>query len=371
MDNEVSAALIKEMQSRHVDFQLVPPHMHRRNKAERAIRTFKDHLITGLCAADPDFPMHLWDRLLPQAVLTLNLLRTSNLNPRLSAQEHLNGIFDFNRTPLAPPGTKIIIHEKPSQRPTWAPHGTDGWYIGPALNHYRCHRTYTTKTGGERISDTVHFCPKRIQMPTTDSVNQIYQSAKDLTMALQNPMPATPFLNFGDATLNALKKLADIFDKSATQAKEEDTPPPRVQHTAPPRVETQTNNQKEKPNQKEFTGKSHDAPPPKHRYNTRNQPNANLCYEYPVMFPVIDPNTGATLEYKDLIKGPTKQTWQKSMANELGRLAQGVGERMPTGTDTIFFIPKSEVPSHKTATYARIVSEIRPQKQNQNECKSP
>jgi hypothetical protein len=36
------------------------------------------------------------------------------------------------------------------------------------------------------------------------------------------------------------------------------------------------------------------------------------------------------MEYRDLIKSPaTKPTWTRSFANELARLAQGVGNRCP------------------------------------------
>jgi hypothetical protein len=56
----------------------------------------------------------------------------------MSAYDQLNGHFDFNRTPLPPPpGTRIIAHEKPDQRAPWDPHGLDGYYLGPALDHYR------------------------------------------------------------------------------------------------------------------------------------------------------------------------------------------------------------------------------------------
>jgi hypothetical protein len=102
------------MTSESIDFQLVPPHVHRRNAAERAIRTFKNHFIAGLCSTDKDFPLHLWDRLLPQALISLNLLRGSRINPRLSAYAQLHGDFDYNRTPLAPPGTRVFVHEKPA-----------------------------------------------------------------------------------------------------------------------------------------------------------------------------------------------------------------------------------------------------------------
>jgi hypothetical protein len=61
--------------------------MHRRNRAERAIRTFKDHLLAILAGVNAAFPPYLWDLLLPQAELTLNLLRQATLNPRISAWE--------------------------------------------------------------------------------------------------------------------------------------------------------------------------------------------------------------------------------------------------------------------------------------------
>jgi hypothetical protein len=102
----------------------------------------------------------MWDRLLPQAVITLNMLRTSRINPKLSAATHISGQYDFNRAPMAPPGTRIIAHETPNRRQTRAPHGQDGWYIGPALEQYRCYTVYITKMRGERVVETVDFFPK-------------------------------------------------------------------------------------------------------------------------------------------------------------------------------------------------------------------
>ena len=71
---------------------------------------------------------------------------------------------------------------------------------------------------------------------------------------------------------------------------------------------------------------------------------------------IIDPTTGASLECRHLIKGPTKSIWGNSFANEIGRLAQGVGTRMTYGTNTIFLIPKDKVPAGITVTYGRIVA---------------
>jgi hypothetical protein len=132
LDNEATGALQEFIVASDIDFQLAPPHVHRCNAAERAIRTFKNHFIAGLCSTNPDFPLNLWDKLIPQCLITLNLLRRSRINPQLSTQAHINGVFDFNCTPLAPSRTKVLIHEKYSILGTWAQHAVEGWYLSPA-----------------------------------------------------------------------------------------------------------------------------------------------------------------------------------------------------------------------------------------------
>ena len=142
LDNECSAELKSSINKINVPFQLVPPHQHRRNAAERAIRTGKNHFLSGLATCDPSYPIDEWDRILIQGEITLNLLRNSRVNPSLSAYAYINGPFDFNRTPMAPPGTKVVFHAKPSNRASWAFHGQEGWYIGPSMEHYRCLKIY-------------------------------------------------------------------------------------------------------------------------------------------------------------------------------------------------------------------------------------
>jgi hypothetical protein len=105
LDNEASKLLETYLHQQDITFQLVPPYSHRQNSAERAIISFKDHLIAGLCSTDKSFTMHLWDRLLPQSVITLNMLRPSRINPKLLAATHIFGQYDLNRSPMAPPGT--------------------------------------------------------------------------------------------------------------------------------------------------------------------------------------------------------------------------------------------------------------------------
>jgi hypothetical protein len=70
------------MTSEGVDYQLVPLSVNCWNAAKRAIRTFKNHFIAGLCNTDKNFPLHLWDQFVSQAELTLNMMQGSWLNPK-------------------------------------------------------------------------------------------------------------------------------------------------------------------------------------------------------------------------------------------------------------------------------------------------
>ena len=83
---------------------------------------------------------------------------------------------------------------------------------------------------------------------------------------------------------------------------------------------------------------------------------------------VLDDETGELLEYRHLIKRPKyKKDWGFSFGNEIGRLAQGMPGRN-TGTNTIFFIHKKEVPDNrwKDVAYSRIVCNVRPHKEEVN-----
>jgi hypothetical protein len=72
MDNECSAAVEKYIRSEQINIQLIPPHNHQVNAAERAIATFKEHFIAALATVDMHSPLKLRDEFLPQVELTLN-----------------------------------------------------------------------------------------------------------------------------------------------------------------------------------------------------------------------------------------------------------------------------------------------------------
>ena len=141
LDNEASTKLKKYNIDNRIKYQLTPPNIHRINASERAVRTWKNHFIAGISSVNPELPMHLWDRLVVQATDTINMLRANRQNDKMSAYMALNGPYDFTKTPMAPPGTKVLVHEKSVQRGTWYPHGKEGWYLGNSLEHYRCYRT--------------------------------------------------------------------------------------------------------------------------------------------------------------------------------------------------------------------------------------
>jgi hypothetical protein len=396
---------------------------------------------------------------LPQATITLNLLRKSRINPRMSAYAQLNGHFDFNSTPLAPPGTRIIAHEKPDQRASWDPHGLDGYYLGPALDHYRCYQVHITKTKGTRIVDTVEFFPATLAMPRTSSKDLASIAAMKLSHALQHPAPAAPFRQIGTAQLQALRQLSDIFSAAlpsrtpppaspsslnssqfgttVRQGPADQTPIPPQQVQTPigspslgprrsqrinpiqvpsPRVTPRLHSSDVAPTRVHIplppttvipitphptsinapympqgivgvnlfnTFEEEHTPPTIPRYNTRTLARQHAAHRAQTLRPrifrslafpprqtipkymansVINEETGANLEYRHLINDASTFTvWNEATANEFGRFAQGVGNRID-GSNTIFFIPRQAVPKGKNVTYGRFVVDIRPHK---------
>ena len=89
---------------------------------------------------------------------------------------------------------------------------------------------------------------------------------------------------------------------------------------------------------------------------------------------VMDPDTGKTLEYRQLRRHPKLgPTWDRSGAKELGRLCQGLGGKNGTpkivdGTDTFRPIQYEDVPHHRRreVTYVKIVCTVKPDKADPN-----
>eukprot|EP00957_Ditylum_brightwellii_P055189 4183804-Ditylum_brightwellii.AAC.1 len=91
LDNETSHELKAWIEGQQTTVQYTPPDMHRTNATEKAIQTWKNHFLAGLTSLPAKFPINFWCSLIPQANITLNLLRLCRINPALSAQAAMHG----------------------------------------------------------------------------------------------------------------------------------------------------------------------------------------------------------------------------------------------------------------------------------------
>jgi hypothetical protein len=256
-DNEASTAYKEAVTTSGMTYQLVPPDDHRRNVAEKAIQTWKDHFIAALSGTPNDFPLHLWCQVIPQMERQLCLLRQTNINPKISTYAHLYGPHNYNAVPFVPIGMQALVHDKPQRRKSFAQHCSKGWVIETSPEHYRCWKVWNKATRTTRISATMFFKHKYITTPTVTPADIITAAAHNLAQALQNNMKA---LAKGETNIKDLKRLkqilsrANIINPNNTDcaaprvAQQPDTPPPRVRNTvAPPRVPTLSTNKTECP----------------------------------------------------------------------------------------------------------------------------
>jgi len=367
LDNECSQDLKDAFQSYQITFQRVPPREHRANAAERAIRTFKNHFVSILCTVDSQFPLSEWDRLLPQATLTLNLLRSSRIHPSLSAHASMFGQFDYNRTPLAPPGTKIVAHVAAETRTSFGQHGKVGWYIGPSLEHYRCYRCYFPDTMQERDVLKVDFFPEKTPFPTFTTTTYLQQTAEDMLHLLQHPVPATPnpARTFGPPILNAYAEIAHILGRAITSPRppgvsssNSPVPAPRV---GPPPLAPRVGPPPPAPRVPTPPGTAPVPPAPIQHVAHAMQ------YDPMVSGKMHNPATGRPETIDSLLNGPDKEIWTISLTNEWGRCTQGLTKHRSTvtaiiGSSTIFFIKPDQVPPGRKVTYVNFVCTMRPGK---------
>lgn len=207
---------------------------------------------------------------------------------------------------------------------------------------------------------------------------------EQLTHALQHPAPTAPFTTLLPAHLTAIQDIHNILTVRVYKAPHSDLPrvpgnisrpeptaastaaprstvasaPAPVPGAPPPRVPMHDSTQ-------QATVTTIYTQEPVSR-NTRHFNTRRPSYQQQLVLSVIEQSTGRSCEYKQLITGTVdghdKSAWEHSFANEIGRLAQGVGTRMTNGTDTIKFIPRNQLPTGRKATYGRIVVSVRPQK---------
>jgi hypothetical protein len=86
------------------------------------------------------------------------------------------------------------------------------------------------------------------------------------------------------------------------------------------------------------------------------------CAWMDAVYKAIHPDTGLDAEYKELLKSSKGPLWENACADEFGRLAQGNLPGLPTGTNTMHFMHRSDLPDGRKATYLKIVSADKPHK---------
>jgi hypothetical protein len=181
MDNQATRHIKKFLTKKDCKLQIIEPHNHRVNAAERAIQTFKGAFIAALATLDSDFPLQLWDWLTPQVEDTLNMLQASPVNLSKSAYKILNGPYDWNRYPLAPLGCKAVVYEDGGTRGSWVSCGIDAFYLGPAKDHYRCDNYYISDTRAYRVSGSMELFPQHCQLPSMTPHQHICALTDELT----------------------------------------------------------------------------------------------------------------------------------------------------------------------------------------------
>ena len=120
-------------------------------------------------------------------------------------------------------------------------------------------------------------------------------------------------------------------------------PPPRVQTVQPQRLDTEGPSFKLRPRGKKTT-----IPLFSLTAQFQKTRESNV---------VTHKISGVSQEYIHLIKGPERNFWEISFANELGQLSKGI--RMVKGANTVIFIPKSQVPKDKELTYGKRVCKVK------------
>ena len=393
LDNEVSDNMKHHIQvTCQLQMELVPPGCHRRNAAEVAIRNFKTHFLSVLAGVAEDFPENLWDRLLPQTEITLNLLRQSNATPTVSAYAHLSGPFDYNKMPLAPMGCATQVHEKADKRGTWQYHSVDGWYLNTSPDHYRTHVCHIKATKKERLTDTVTFQHKRITNPTVTHADKVMhaihqvineirklggiensQEARDLQQLVNgarnhlqheeliNTQPV-PRVNTTKHSLAESPQRRQTMTQSPPRVTQTSIPETTPQHEGPPASRTRSQTAHIR---LETAAATRQQRRPRGKVPTLAKRLARVENEVHKALAVMDAETGKVFNYRQLMQSTKhRETWSKSSANEFGRLTNGVGGRI-AGTNTMRYIRKSDVPHNrmKDVTYGQFVCCIRPEKE--------
>ena len=94
------------------------------------------------------------------------------------------------------PGTCVIVHGKPVNRKSLLYHVTQGWYIGPSLDHYIFIYCYMPLTGIVRITNTLQYIPNTFAFQKTTTEYYLQQAIGYIIVNIKEPPKTRTFLSY-------------------------------------------------------------------------------------------------------------------------------------------------------------------------------
>ena len=102
---------------------------------------------------------------------------------------------------------KVLVHEPKHKTTAWANKGITGFYLGPAMNHHKCHNVWIPTTASTRVTDTMAKFPDKIHLPGSSHADILKRNLKEnLTKANNHDL------------IKAISDLISIIDKDPIRA---------------------------------------------------------------------------------------------------------------------------------------------------------
>jgi len=228
IDNETSDIVHDYIENeRKITIQYVSPGNHRTLPAERAIQTFKNHVISTIGGYHPDCPLQIWSHTLQAMEYALNQLHPYGPNQSISAYHGIMGHkYDHSRYPLHPIGSLALAFTPSESRESWSVHGLKGFITGPAYRHYRNQNIYVLSTSSIRTTDTFDIYPTKVNLPGS-TIGEIISTKLDKIPTQTRPTEA------------AVQQLRDTINQMGTRLNQRVPPVDNIRNIPAPNQRVQ------------------------------------------------------------------------------------------------------------------------------------
>jgi hypothetical protein len=118
------------------------------------------------------------------------MLQTSCQSSNLAVYEEMKDMFDWNKTPIAPLGTKAMIYSAPDVRNTCASHCNEAFVTSMAPHHYCFLKLFVPATRGYGISGACRLNSTHWTVPTVSEADHTVLATTNFLKKLET-MPPT------------------------------------------------------------------------------------------------------------------------------------------------------------------------------------